>query len=140
MAESSQQQNPVERKKRKITDPVMARVALAEGNYTTPLPDKDRIACAAIRDIIDEADRKIAAIFLSPPFETIAAITISPPSQASEADLAEAPYRYLAKVSHDTGRVMHGFDLMKLAKSSFVDAILLKHVVEPDGFESIIRK
>jgi len=83
----------------------MVRVELMNGMFDLPQETKD--AMNEIREVLEEADRKLAQIFIEPTDDSGTA--------------------YKDRVLHDKGRVIAGFDLVQQAKNVMIDGLLFKH-------------
>lgn len=109
-------------KRVRVTDPIMVRVELMNGMFDLPQETKD--AMNQIREILEEADRKLARVFIK------LDETRGMPSEAGrmkDVDISNYPQTYLDAVPHDKGRVIAGFDLLQQAKNVMIDGLLFKH-------------
>lgn len=100
-------------KRRKVMDPIMSRVELVNGTF--PLEANTLSTMTRIREILETADRELAALF----------IREKQPIPEDE----EAPIAYEDVLPHDKGRVIHGFDLIQQAKNAMIDGLILKKAI-----------
>ena len=113
-------------KRPRVTDPIMVRVELINGMFDVPQETKD--AMNQIREILEEADRKLARVFIRPS-------TLSHDKPVEQQRVREGthpsvseplPQSYVDVVPHDKGRVIAGFDLIQQAKNVMIDGLLFK--------------